>query len=30
MINIKTNSKLIKPGDTFIAIKGWNKIGSMR
>ena len=27
MINIKTNSKLVKPGDTFIAIKGINRDG---
>ena len=27
MINIKTNSKLVKPGDTFIAIKGLNRDG---
>lgn len=27
MINIKTNSKLVKPGDTFIAIKGMNRDG---
>lgn len=27
MINIKVNSKLVKPGDTFIAIKGLNRDG---
>ena len=27
MLNIKTNSKLVKPGDTFIAIKGLSRDG---
>ena len=27
MLNIRTNSKLVKPGDTFVAIKGLTRDG---